>query len=152
MHQSNQGLMEYQLLFLFNVIQTCTKINSNLGKSLGCLNLRKTKQNKKFLSFPGNKIYDELQRRLSLIPPFLGLKVFKDGITPKLVPRLSAEEMKDIYRVIAFVVEDLFIEQNTIISEAIFKCFLHYTLYYEDLNKKTHSEKTLQELGNKEAR
>jgi hypothetical protein len=68
-------------------------------------------------AFGGNSLIDEINRRLAKIPRFLGLKIFLCGI--QSIVRLTADEYKNLMKVMVFVMDNLCNEniQNIEIKE-----------------------------------
>src|SRR5207248_2355068 len=56
----------------------------------------------------GNSLVDEVDRRLAAIPRFPGLKIFTNG----LQARLTADEYRNLMKVMVFVVDNLY-KENT---------------------------------------
>ena len=57
-----------------------------------------------------NSLVDELDRRLAAIPRFSGLKIFTNGL--QSIARLTANEHRNLMKVMVFVVDDLY-KENT---------------------------------------
>jgi len=56
----------------------------------------------------GNSLVDELDRRLAAIPRFPGLKIFTNGL--QSIARLTADEHRNLMKVMVFVVDNLYKE------------------------------------------
>jgi hypothetical protein len=54
----------------------------------------------------GNSIIDEMDRRLSEIPRFPGLKIFSHGI--QSIARFTADEYRNLMKVMVFVMDNLY--------------------------------------------
>jgi hypothetical protein len=61
-------------------------------------------------SLCGQTAVDELDNRLSLIPRFPGLKIFKHGL--ENIKRFTADEFRNMMKVFLFVVEGLIIKYH----------------------------------------
>lgn len=59
-----------------------------------------------------NIIVNELDRRLSVIPHYTGLKIFSNGI--QSIARMTANEYRSLMKVMLFVVDNLYSENNRI--------------------------------------
>jgi hypothetical protein len=53
-----------------------------------------------------NKLVDELDRRLAMIPRYPGLKVFPKGL--QSIARLTASEYRSLMKVMIFVIDNLY--------------------------------------------
>jgi hypothetical protein len=58
----------------------------------------------------GNYLVDEVNHRLSVIPRYPGLKIFSNGL--QSIARLTANEYRNLMKVMVFVVDNLY-EENT---------------------------------------
>jgi len=58
----------------------------------------------------GNSLVDEVDRRLAAIPRFSGLKIFTNGL--QSIARLTADEYRNLMKVMVFVVDNLY-KENT---------------------------------------
>ena len=58
----------------------------------------------------GNSLVDEMDRRLAKIPRFNNLKIFKNGL--QSISRLTANEYRDLMKVMVFVIDNLY-NKNT---------------------------------------
>jgi len=56
----------------------------------------------------GNSLVDEVDRRLAAIPRFSGLKIFTNGL--QSIARLTADEYRNLMKVMVFVVDNLYNE------------------------------------------
>ena len=54
----------------------------------------------------GRSLVDELDRRLAAIPRFPGIKIFASGL--QLISRLTANEYRNLMKVMIFVVDNLY--------------------------------------------
>src|SRR4051794_12001237 len=59
-----------------------------------------------------NKLVDELDHRLAAIPRFPELKIFSNGL--QSIARLTANEYRSLMKVMIFVVDNLYKNNNTI--------------------------------------
>ncbi|HZL24024.1 MAG TPA: hypothetical protein VFC05_11915 [Nitrososphaeraceae archaeon] len=59
-----------------------------------------------------NIIVNELDRRLSVIPHYTGLKIFSNGI--QSIARMTANEYRSLMKVMLFVVDNLYSENDRI--------------------------------------
>ena len=93
-------------------------------------------------------LIDEIDRRIAAIPRFPGLKIFKNGL--QSISRLTANEYRDLMKVMIFVIDNLYNEntkniENFIQNERLAKLyekwnkmymFSRYEIFKEsDLNK-----------------
>jgi len=93
-------------------------------------------------------LIDEIDRRIAAIPRFPGLKIFKNGL--QSISRLTANEYRDLMKVMIFVIDNLYNEntknienfiQNERLAELYEKwnkmyMFSRYEIFKEsDLNK-----------------
>ena len=60
----------------------------------------------------GNLLIDEMDRRISVIPRFSGLKIFTNGL--QTLARLTANEYRNLMKIMVFVVDNLHNENNKI--------------------------------------
>jgi hypothetical protein len=58
----------------------------------------------------GNHLVDEIDRRLTKIPKFTNLKIFKTGL--QSIARLTANEYRNLMKVMIFVIDNLY-KENT---------------------------------------
>jgi hypothetical protein len=82
MHHADLGLFQYQLRF------TVELLNSNYG----------------------NNPIKILEERLSQIPRYPNLKIFKNGF--ERLNRLTASEYRDLMKVMLFVLDELILDKN----------------------------------------
>ena len=61
---------------------------------------------RKFLKNLHNTLNDEMDRRLSKIPRFPGLKIFSHGI--QSIAWLTAKEYRDLMKIMVFVIDDIY--------------------------------------------
>lgn len=64
-----------------------------------------------------NSLVDEMDRRLAAIPRFPGLKIFSSGI--QSIARLTANEYRDLMKVMLFVVDNLYNENTNNVEDYI---------------------------------
>src|SRR5271170_7971836 len=60
----------------------------------------------------GNLLINEMDRRISAIPRFSGLKIFTNGL--QTLARLTANEYRNLMKIMVFVVDNLYNENNKI--------------------------------------
>jgi len=60
----------------------------------------------------GNLLIDEMDKRISAIPQFSGLKIFTNGL--QTLARLTANEYRNLMKIMVFVVDNLHNENNKI--------------------------------------
>jgi hypothetical protein len=58
----------------------------------------------------GNKLIEEVDRRLAAIPRFPGIKIFSNGL--QSIARLTANEYRSLMKVMIFVIDNLYDENN----------------------------------------
>ena len=80
----------------------------HLDLGLFCSQITFTREVVKFQS--GNALVDEMDWRLAAIPRFPGLKLFKNGL--QTISRLTANEYRSLMKVMIFVVDNLYDENN----------------------------------------
>ena len=71
---------------------------------------------RELLKLGGKSLVDEMDQRISMIPRHPGLKVFSRGL--QSIARLTANEYRDLMKVMVFVVDDLI---NKELSEVYIK-------------------------------
>jgi hypothetical protein len=82
MHHLDLGLFRYQIEYTYELL----KLQHN------------------------NTIVNELDRRLSIIPHYAGLKIFSNGI--QSIARMTANEYRSLMKVMLFVVDNLYSEND----------------------------------------
>ena len=70
-----------------------------------------------FLKMQDNKLVDELDRRLAAIPRYPELKVFSKGL--KSIARLTANEYRSLMKVMIFVVDNLYSNNDKMMENFI---------------------------------
>ena len=65
----------------------------------------------------GNSLVDEMDRRLAKIPRFTNLKIFKNGL--QSISRLTANEYRDLMKVMVFVIDNLYNENTNSIENFV---------------------------------
>src|SRR5688500_5363335 len=83
MHHLDLGLFRYQIEFTYDILK---------------------------LQFNNNILANELDRRLSEIPHFTDLKIFSNGI--QSIARMTANEYRSLMKVMLFVVDNLYSEND----------------------------------------
>ncbi|GES96165.1 hypothetical protein GLOIN_2v1488317 [Rhizophagus clarus] len=84
MHHLYLGLFRYQIIF------TCDILKSQYVN--------------------GNKLVEEVDRHLAAIPRFPGIKIFSNGL--QSIARLTASEYRSLMKVMIFVIDNLYDENN----------------------------------------
>lgn len=79
----------------------------------------------------GNKLVDELDRRLAMIPRYPDLKVFPKGL--QSIARLTASEYRSLMKVMIFVIDNLYGKNDKMMEHFINNNNL--TMLYECWNK-----------------
>jgi len=69
-----------------------------------------------------NSLVDEMDRRLAKIPRFTNLKIFKNGL--QSISRLTANEYRDLMKVMVFVIDNLYNENINSIENFITNTYL----------------------------
>ena len=64
-----------------------------------------------------NSLVDEMDRRLAKIPRFNNLKIFKNGL--QSISRLTANEYRDLMKVMVFVIDNLYNENTNSIENFV---------------------------------
>lgn len=82
----------------------------HLDLGLFCSQITFTREVVKFQS--RNALVDEMDRRLAAIPRFPGLKLFNNGL--QSISRLTANEYRSLMKVMIFVVDNLYDENNDV--------------------------------------
>jgi hypothetical protein len=103
MHHLDLGLFHYQIEF------TCGILKNMNGISL----------------------LDEMDRRLSKIPRFQGLKIFSNGI--QSIARFTANEYRDLMKVMVFIMDNLY--SNNIKNIEFFVENKELTILYQEWNE-----------------
>jgi hypothetical protein len=80
-----------------------------------------------FLKIKYNTLIDKIDRRLSKIPRFSGLKIFSHGI--QSMARLTAKEYRDLMKIMIFVIDNLYQEDIQNIKNK------ELTTFYEEWNE-----------------
>src|SRR2546429_1356478 len=58
----------------------------------------------------GNMLIEEVDRRLSAIPHYPGLKIFSNGL--QSIVRLTENEYRSLMKIMLFVIDNLYVENN----------------------------------------
>jgi hypothetical protein len=65
----------------------------------------------------GNMLVNEIDRRLAAIPRFHDLKIFSNGL--QSIARLTANEYRDLMKVMIFVIDNLYDEVNDTVENFV---------------------------------
>ncbi|POG66797.1 hypothetical protein GLOIN_2v1879550 [Rhizophagus irregularis DAOM 181602=DAOM 197198] len=84
MHHLDLGLFRYQIIFTCDIL--------------------------KLQHVNGNKLVEEVDRRLAAIPRFPAIKIFSNGL--QSIARLTANEYRSLMKVMIFVIDNLYDENN----------------------------------------
>ncbi|UZO25924.1 uncharacterized protein OCT59_018178 [Rhizophagus irregularis] len=84
MHHLDLGLFRYQIIFTCDIL--------------------------KLQHVNGNKLVEEVDRRLAAIPHFPAIKIFSNGL--QSIARLTANEYRSLMKVMIFVIDNLYDENN----------------------------------------
>ncbi|GES84717.1 hypothetical protein GLOIN_2v1783703 [Rhizophagus clarus] len=84
MYHLNLGLFRYQIIFTCDILKS-QHVN-------------------------GNKLVEEVDYRLAAIPRFSGIKIFSNGL--QSIARLTASEYRSLMKVMIFVIDNLYDENN----------------------------------------
>ncbi|GES94609.1 hypothetical protein GLOIN_2v1783703 [Rhizophagus clarus] len=84
MHHLDLGLFRYQIIFTCDILKS-QHVN-------------------------GNKLVEEVDHRLAAIPRFPGIKIFSNGL--QSIARLTASEYRSLMKVMIFVIDNLYDENN----------------------------------------
>ncbi|PKY22051.1 hypothetical protein RhiirB3_502125 [Rhizophagus irregularis] len=87
-----------------------------------------------------------MDRRLSLIPPFPNLKIFKNGL--QNIKRFTASEYRDIMKVAIFTIDGIISSINKKMDIMITQLFYQWIVMYIMSRNDNHTEETLQEFKN----
>ena len=79
----------------------------------------------------GNSLLDEMDRRLSNIPRYMGLKIFSRGI--QSIARFTADEYRNLMKVMVFVIDNLY--NNNIRNIEFFVENTELTILYQEWNE-----------------
>lgn len=79
----------------------------------------------------GNFLLDEIDRRLSNIPRFSGLKIFSHGI--QSIARFTADEYRNLMKVMVFVIDNLY--NSNIRNIEFFVENTELTILYQEWNE-----------------
>jgi hypothetical protein len=93
MHHLDLGLFIYQINF------TCDILKLQHG------------------SINGNMLINEIDRRLAAIPRFSDLKIFSNGL--QSIARLTANEYRDLMKVMIFVIDNLYNEDDDTVENFV---------------------------------
>jgi hypothetical protein len=77
---------------------------------LGLFNYQVTYTREMLKDLCGQRVVDKLDKRLSAIPRFPGLKIFKHGL--ENIKRFTADEYRNMMKVFLFVIEGLIIKYH----------------------------------------
>ena len=91
MHHLDLGLFGYQITFTCDIL----KLQHNNG----------------------NMLVNEIDRRLAAIPRFSDLKIFSNGL--QSIARLTAHEYRDLMKVMIFVIDNLYEEDDDTIENFV---------------------------------
>ena len=84
MHHLDLGLFHYQIIFTCDIL--------------------------KLQHVNGNKLVEEVDYHLAAIPRFSGIKIFSNGL--QSIARLTANEYRSLMKVMIFVIDNLYDENN----------------------------------------
>ena len=84
MHHLDLGLFRYQIIFTCDIL--------------------------KLQHVNDNKLVEEVDRHLAAIPRFPGIKIFSNGL--QSIARLTANEYRSLMKVMIFVIDNLYDENN----------------------------------------
>lgn len=84
MHHLDLGLFRYQIIFTCDIL--------------------------KLQHVNGNKLVEEVDRHLAAIPRFPAIKIFSNGL--QSIARLTANEYRSLMKVMIFVIDNLYDENN----------------------------------------
>jgi hypothetical protein len=90
------------------------------------------------LKLEGQSLLNEIDRRISKIPRYPGLKIFSKGLS---YSRLTASECRDIMKVMVFVVDDLNHAKSKKLSEVYVKWNEMYILSRSEIFKESDLQK-----------
>lgn len=79
----------------------------------------------------GNSLLDEMDRRLSNIPRYMGLKIFSRGI--QSIARFTADEYRNLMKVMVFVIDNLY--NNNVRNIEFFVENTELTILYQEWNE-----------------
>ena len=79
----------------------------------------------------GNSLLDEMDRRLSNIPRYMGLKIFSRGI--QSIARFTTDEYRNLMKVIVFVIDNLY--NNNVRNIKFFVKNTELTILYQEWNE-----------------
>src|SRR6266496_3899322 len=91
MHHLDLGLFAYQITFTYNIL--------------------------KLQHDDGNILIDKINRRLTAIPHFPDLKIYSNGL--QLIARLTANEYRSLMKVMIFVIDNLYDENNDVVEDFV---------------------------------
>ncbi|GES84154.1 hypothetical protein GLOIN_2v1783703 [Rhizophagus clarus] len=105
MHHLDLGLFRYQIIFTCDILKS-QHVN-------------------------GNKLVEEVDRHLAAIPHFPGIKIFSNGL--QSIARLTASEYRSLMKVMIFVIDNLYDENNNEVDNFVYNDDL--TKLYEYWNE-----------------
>lgn len=76
----------------------------------------------------GNSLNDEIDRRLSEIPRFPGLKIFSHGI--QSISRFTADDYKNLMKVMVFVIDNLYNDESFINNKELIILYQEWNEMY----------------------
>lgn len=76
----------------------------------------------------GNRLVDEMDRRLAKIPRFPGLKIFTHGI--QSISILTASEYRDLMKVMVFVIDNLYDTKNFVKNKDLTELYVAWNEMY----------------------
>lgn len=107
MHHLDLGLFAYQITFTYDII--------------------------KLQHGDGNILVEKIDRRLAAIPRFPDLKIYSNGL--QSIARLTANEYRSLMKVMIFVVDNLYDENNGSVENFVYnhnltKLYQHWNEMY----------------------
>src|SRR5947209_2430496 len=91
MHYVDLGLFHYQIIFMCDIL--------------------------KLQHVNGNKLVKEVDHRLAAIPHFPGINIFSNGL--QSIVRLTANEYRSLIKVMIFVIDNLYDENNNEVNNEV---------------------------------
>jgi hypothetical protein len=92
----------------------------------------------------GQETINEMDKRLSLIPPFPNLKIFKHGL--QNIKRFTASEYRDIMKVSVFVINGILNSVNKKMDIMLTQLYCQWMVMYIMSQNDNHTKISLQEF------
>ena len=95
-------------------------------------------------TYGGQEAVNEMDKRLSLIPFFSNLKIFKYGL--QNIKRFTASEYRDIMKIAVFVIDGILNSVNKKLDKMLTQLYYQWIIMYIMSRNDNHTESSLQEF------